>query len=576
MFLKQMRTRSGRVRLAVYESYWDGGRSRQRVVRPLGFLDELEREHDDPVSWGRAVAAEMTEAKRASGQSVAVEIHPMQKIDKRADNERNVGCAVALSQYAALGVGDALRSASRSSGAGYSLDAVCRLLVCERIVEPGSKLSAWANRGRYFFRSDFSDDDVYRALDGIAGARDIVVSAMNRRIAGAGIRDLSAVYYDVTNYYFEVDDEDGLRMKGVSKEHRRSPIVQMGLLQDANGVPISYRLFPGNTADCATMIPVLADMKRDHGLERVVAVADKGLNCSENIAAAAAAGDGFVFSQSIRGTKSDAALRAWVLEEAGYRRGEDFKVKSKQGFKTVHLKEGDTASGRAEDVEVEVKYVAFWSRKYAERARHERAKVVDRARALVADPGAYTRATSFGAAKYVKGLHFDRRTGEVADARALSLDEEAIAEAEALDGYYLIVTSETGWSDDRIIDTYRELWRIEESFKVTKSEIVARPVYVWTPPHVEAHFLTCYIALVILRLLQLASGLPCSRIREEIAAMGCVNVDANWWVCGHRTDDSDKLVESVGLEELKLKNLRTSDVKKILAKAAKCGIPHEK
>jgi len=317
-------------------------------------------------------------------------------------------------------------------------------------------------------------------------------------------------------------------------------------------------------------------MKRDLGVRSVTAVADKGLNCSKNMAALVAGGDHFVFSQSIRGTKSDKQLRAWVLDEGGYRRGEDFKVKSKQGFKTVHLKEEDAASGRAEDVPVEVKYVAFWSRKYAERARRERAKVVERARALVANPGAYTRATSFGAAKYVKGLHFDRKTGEVADARALSLDEEAIAEAEALDGYYLIVTSETGWSDDRVIDTYRELWRIEESFKVTKSEIVARPVYVWTPKHIEAHFLTCYVALVILRLLQLASGLPCSRIREEIASMNCVNVDANWWVCGHRTDDSDSLVESVGLEELKLKNLRTSDAKAILAKAAKGEIPHKK
>ncbi len=574
MFLKQMKTKSGRIRLAIYESWWDAGRSRQRVVRPLGFLDELEAEHDDPVAWGKAVAAEMTEAKRASGQAASVTVHPQQKIDKRVDNVKNVGIAVALSQYAALGVARALRSASRSSGAAYSLDAVCRLLVCERIVEPGSKLAAWGNRGRYFFRSDFSDDDVYRALDGIAAAKGAVVSAMNRAIARAGIRDMSAVYYDVTNYYFEIDDEDGLRTRGVSKERRKSPIVQMGLLQDAGGIPISYRVFPGNTADCATMIPVLADMKRDHGLERVVAVADKGLNCSENIAAAVASGDGFVFSQSLRGTKSDSALRQWALDESGYRRGDDFKVKSMQGRKTVHLKPADAASGRAEDVEVEVKYVAFWSGRYARRARRERSKVIERARALIANPGAYTRATSHGAARFVKGLHFDKSTGEIADARALSLDEGAIAEAEALDGYYLIVTSETDWDDGRIIDTYRELWRIEESFRVTKSEVEARPVYVRTPAHIEAHFLTCYAALVILRLLQLASGLPCSRIREEIAAMICVNVDANWWVCGHRTDDSDKLVESVGLEELKLKNLRTADAKRILAKAAKSKIPH--
>ena len=580
MYLKQIPQKNGRVKLAVYESYREGRRTRSRTVRPLGYLDELELEHDDPVAWGRAVAAEMTEAKRAAEQAVAIEIHPMQKIDKHADNVKNVGCAAALSQYAALGVGNALRSASRSSRAEYSLDAVCRLLVCERVVEPGSKLSAWHNRGRYFFRCGFSDDDVYRALDGIADARDTVVSAMNRSIARAGIRDLTAVYYDVTNYYFEVDGEDGLRMKGVSKEHRPDPIVQMGLLQDARGIPIAYRVFPGNAADCTTMIPVLSDMKRDHGLERVVAVADKGLNCSANIAAAAAAGDGFVFSQSVRGTKSDKALKEWVVDDAGYAHGSDeggrFKSKSKQGFKTVHLKAADTASGRPEDVEVEVKYVAFWSEKYERRARHEREKAIEKARALVANPGAYTKATSHGAAQYVRNLHFDKETGEVADGSALELDLDAIAEAERYDGYYLIVTSETGWDDGRVIDTYRELWRIEESFKVTKSEIVARPVYVWTPAHIEAHFLTCYIALVILRLLQLATGLPCSRIREEIAAMNCVNVDANWWVCTHRTDDSDRLVESVGLEELKLKNLRTADAKAILAKAAKGEIPHGK
>jgi hypothetical protein len=208
----------------------------------------------------------------------------------------------------------------------------------------------------------------------------------------------------------------------------------------------------------------------------------------------------------------------------------------------------------------------------------EREKVLEKSRQLVGSPGSYTRATHYGAAQFVKGVTFDRRTGEVLEDPKVKprLDQDAIDAAAALDGYYLIVTSETGWDDGRVIDTYRELWRIEESFKVTKSEIVARPVYVWTPAHIEAHFLTCYIALVILRLLQLATGLPCSRIREEIAAMNCVNVDANWWVCTHRTDDSDRLVESVGLEGLKLKNLRTSDAKAILAKAAKGEIPHKK
>lgn len=580
MYLKQIPQKNGRVKLAIYESYREGKRTRSRTVRSLGYLDELRSEHDDPVAWGKAIAAEMTEAKRAAEQAVAIEIHPAQKIDKRSDNVKNIGCAVVLAAYAALGIERPLRNHMRGSGAAYDLNAVLRLLVCERMVEPGSKLAAFNDKGRHFFRTEFSRDDVYRALDELAAAKGAVVSAMNRRIAQSGIRDLSAVFYDVTNYYFEIDDEDEQRTRGVSKEHRRSPIVQMGLLQDANGIPIAYRKFPGNTADCLTMIPVLSDMKRDHGLSRVVAVADKGLNCSDNIAATAASGDGFVFSQSVRGTKSDTALKAWVLEEAGYKRKTEgdckFKSKSRQGHKTVHLKPGDTASGKAEDVDIEVKYVAFWSEKYERRARHDREKVIERARKLIANPGAYTKATSHGAAQYVKNLRFDKRTGEVADGSALRLDLDAIAEAERYDGYYLIVTSETDWDDGRIIDTYRELWRIEESFKVTKSELRTRPIFVWTPDHIEAHFLVCYIALVILRLLQLATGLPCNQIREEIAAMNGVNVDANWWVFGHRTDESDLLVEAVGLEELKLKNLTAVKVREILAKAARWEIPHAK
>ncbi|MBQ9057695.1 MAG: IS1634 family transposase, partial [Atopobiaceae bacterium] len=560
MHLKQTRQKSGKTNLSIVESWWDPAmkRSRQRTIENLGYLEDLTCKHDDPVAWARALAAEMTEAKRVCEQAVSIEIHPTQKIDKRTDNVKNIGCAAVLSQYAALGIERALRNHMRGSDAQYDLNAVCRLLVCERIVEPGSKLSAFNNRGRYFFRTEFSEDDVYRALDELVAAKSAVISAMNRSVAQAGMRDMSCVYYDVTNYYFETDTEDELRCKGVSKEHRAGPIVQMGLLQDVRGIPISYRKFSGNTSDSTTMIPVLSDLKKDYKLNRVICVADKALNCSDNIAAAVALGDGFVFSQSVRGTKSDTALKAWVLSDSGYASqtedGSTFKSKSKQGYKTVHLKAADTASGKAQDIQVEVKYVAFWSQKYERRARHEREKLIEKARKLVSSPSSYTRATSYGAAQYVKNLHFDKETGEVVDGAKLELDLDAIAEAQKYDGYYLIVTSETDWADSRIIDTYRELWRIEESFKVTKSELKTRPVYVWTPEHIEAHFLICYIALVILRLLQLACGLSCSRIREEIAAMNGINMDANWWVFGHRTDESDLLAEALGLEELKLKN----------------------
>ena len=578
MFLKKITQKSGRTKLCVYESYREGARTRQRTVRALGYADELAAEHDDPVAWAESVVEEMNAEREAERQSAQVEIHPMQLVDKRAANRRNAGCAAALAVYSGLGIEVVLRNRSRGRAFSFDLSAVMRLLVVERILEPGSKRAAWERRGRHFFRCDLSLDDVYRGMDELAAARDSVVAAMNRAIASSGGRDASSVYYDVTNYHFECDPDgpDGPGERGVSKERRPLPIVQMGMPRDADGVPISYRLFRGNTTDGQTMVPVLADMKAEQGIGRVVAVADKGLNNSDNIAALVGRGDGFVLSQSLRGTRSDAGMKAWATSGDGWTTaGEDFRMKSMQGWKTLHLRAEDTADGRARDERVPVKWIALWSGKYDRRAKAERARVIERARDLVAHPGRHARHTHHGAASYVRNVAFDD-DGSVATNRELSIDEGAIAEAERYDGYYLICTSEVGWDDGRVLDTYRELWRIEESFRVTKSELEARPVFVWTTPRIEAHFLTCYVGLVILRLLQRATGIHASRIREEIAAMSCSALCANWWLFDHRTDESDAMLEAVGVPELRRKNMRTGEVRAAFAKAKRAGIPRKK
>ena len=578
MFLKKITQKSGRTKLCVYESYREGARTRQRTVRALGYADELAAEHDDPVAWAESAVEETNAEREAERQSAQVEIHPMQLVDKRAANRRNAGCAAALAVYSGLGIEVVLRNRSRGRAFSFDLSAVMRLLVVERILEPGSKRAAWERRGRHFFRCDLSLDDVYRGMDELAAARDSVVAAMNRAIASSGGRDASSVYYDVTNYYFECDPDgpDGLRERGVSKERRPLPIARMGMPRDADGVPISYRLFRGNTTDGQTMVPVLADMKAEQGIGRVVAVADKGLNNSDNIAALVGRGDGFVLSQSLRGTRSDAGMKAWATSGDGWTTaGEDFRMKSMQGWKTLHLRAEDTADGRARDERVPVKWIALWSGKYDRRAKAERARVIERARDLVAHPGRHARHTHHGAASYVRNVAFDD-DGSVATNRELSIDEGAIAEAERYDGYYLICTSEVGWDDGRVLDTYRELWRIEESFRVTKSELEARPVFVWTTPRIEAHFLTCYVGLVILRLPQRATGIHASRIREEIAAMSCSALCANWWLFDHRTDESDAMLEAVGVPELRRKNMRTGEVRAAFAKAKRAGIPRKK
>lgn len=572
MYLHKSKRKDGRVYLALVEGYRQDGKSKMRTVESLGYLDKLQELYDDPIAHFQAVCDERNAAKEAEAQAVAIEIHPQQKIDKRAVARKNIGSAVLLAVYNALGVETVIRNATRGSKAGYDANAVMRLLTVERILDPGSKKHAWENRERYFFRTEFSLDDTYRALDPICACRDRIVSAVNRAVDKMGIRDTACVFYDVTNYYFEVDEPGGLRQKGVSKEHRKGPIVQMGLLQDSGGIPIGYRLFPGNTPDVCTMLDVLAGMKRDYKCQRVIAVGDKGNNCSTNIAALTARGDGFVYSQSIRGAKSDAELKAWVLSEAGYARACDgegrvtYKVKSKQGYKTVTV-EGD--DGRRKKVDVDVKYVAFWSEKYQRRARRERQAAIDKARKLVANPGAYTAATHFGAAKYVKGMRVDAKTGELVEAAdVLEFDEERLAAEEACDGYYCIVTSETDMSDGDIIEAYRGLWKIEESFKVTKSDLETRPVYVSREEHIEAHFLTCYVALCILRIIQAATGGRHSArvIADELAAMCGTHLEGNWWRFDHRTDASDDLCRMAGVD-LTRQNMQLKDIKAALSQA---------
>ena len=565
--------RKGGTYLSIVEGYREGGKVKHKTVESLGYVDDLMEEYGpDPVAHFKQVCENRNAAKEAEAQTVTIEIHPRQKIDKRAVARKNIGSAVLLAVYNALGVETAVRNATRGSRADYDANAVMRLLVVERILDPGSKKHAWRNKDRYFFRTEFGLDDAYRALDVLCACRDRIVSAVNRAVDKMGIRDTTCVFYDVTNYYFEVDEPGGLRQKGMSKEHRKGPIVQMGLLQDAAGIPIGYRLFPGNIPDPRTMLPILQGMKRDYRCQRIVAVGDKGNNCSTNIAALVAGGDGFVYSQSIRGTKTDAETRDWVLSEAGYACTCDkegrvtYKVKSKQGYKTVAVEDPD---GKKRKVDVDVKYVAFWSEKYQKRARKERQAAIDKARRLVTDPGAYTAATHFGAAKYVKGMKVDAKTGELLEAAtALEFDEERLAAEEACDGYYCIVTSETEMPDSDVIEAYRGLWRIEESFKVTKSDLETRPVYVSREEHIEAHFLTCYVALCILRIIQAATGGKYSArvIADELSAMCGTHLEGNWWRFDHRSDASDDLCRMAGVD-LTRQNMRLKDIKAALSQA---------
>ena len=558
MFVKRQKRKDGRVYLSVVEGYrGEDGKVKTRHVRSLGYLDELEGLYDDPVAHFRAEVAAENEAARAEAAPITVTLHPLQRIDKRAEGRIDMGAAVPSAYFhRELGIRDFFERRRTSRGFSYDPCRILELLTWNRVSEPGSKAAAFAAKDRFPRKCGFTLDDVYRSLDYLAANADGLVKHMNGSIEEArGPRDRTRLYYDVTNYYFEMDgeDEEGLRKKGVSKEHRPEAIVQMGLLLDAEGMPLDYELFPGNVNDMSTMLP----MMRKAGLrgagspggERVVVVADKGLNTSSNIAACMLDGNGFVFSQSVR--RATRKLKEWVLDGAGYAESDSgrFKVKSRIADKAVHVTGED---GKRRRVMVPVKEVAFWSRDFCERARHERAKVIEKSRAAIAR-GDMSSAVARSSAKYAKDVPVVEATGEKAQHNWV-LDEARIAEDAKMDGYYCIITSEQEWPERDVIEAYRGLSRIEESFRVMKSTMGARPVYVWTREHIEAHFLVCYVALLEMRLMQAdveratGSRPSAEAVAEALRNMTGHRLDANVYHFDYRTDLTDALCSCAGID----------------------------
>jgi hypothetical protein len=557
MYLRKSKKPNGRVYLTIVEGYRnERGQNRTRTVESLGYVDELQgRGIEDPIAHFTEECRRRTQRRRELTEPVICRISPLQKVDKRGRHAQiELGAAVVDAYlHRDLGLWSFFERRRTARRVAFDPFRVLELLVWDRIAHPSSKKGSWEGRRAFPRKCPFSLDDVYHALDYFESRRDELISHINGSLEGArGPRDTTTLYYDVTNFFFEADDEDGFRMRGVSKEHRPNPLVQMGLFLDADGIPLDYALFPGNVPDVATLVPAMQSAGVRHGIdspERVVVVADKGLNASRNITRCALDGNGFVFSQSVRG--AERALRDWVLSEGGYRvNGEGtYKVKSRVFEKAVCVEGED---GRRRRVMVPVKQVAFWSRDFADRSRAEREKVIEKSiRAL--ERGDASAAASRSGVRYAKDVPVAKATGEAAQHNWV-LDEAAIRKDATLDGYYCIITSEQEMGDEEVIDCYRGLWLIEESFRVVKSDMDARPVYVSTEGHIRAHFLVCYIALLVMRLMQAdvkraAGERPSSAaIQEALSGVVGHRLDESHWLFDFRSDLTDVLGEIAGVD----------------------------
>ena len=423
--------------------------------------------------------------------------------------------------FSALGLDQLFASVKHASKIRYDLQGLVRLLVYGRILEPASKCATMEQNGTYHEPLVSSDnpDNVYDALTVIDENAEKVFRRMNTCIKRGIGRNPSLVFYDVTNFYFEIAEADedvldesgnvvekGLRKFGVSKENRKQPIVQIGLFMDDNGIPVSFEMFPGNTLDHHTLRPAMERTVDGFGLGRFVLVADRGMYSAPNMCHVTDAGNGYIVSKSLR--KSTAATRRWAVSPEGYTVVSDrFRRKSRTVQREVTLvkkdKNGKETRERRRFTEKEVVY---WSEAFYRREMHEHKSFLDFVERLRANPAGFrvSAAQSKSLKKFLKDEYLNKKTNEVVDGRKLvaMIDEDKLNEFNELMGYYMIATSELDTPDQEIIDKYHGLTQIEDQFREMKGTLEARPVFVNTPGHVHAHLLVCFIALTMMRLVQ--------------------------------------------------------------------------
>lgn len=538
---------NGKIYLSFVIGYRDrDGKVKQKTIKKLGYLEDLKKEFENPEEHFRNLAKEMS--KEAVDELIIKNINS-KIIDTEEFQKHNLGYIIIKKIYKELQIDNLLKEKQKKLQIEYNLNSIFEMLIYSRILYPDSKLSTYNNRNIFFEKFNFSQQDMYRSLDYFGKYKDEMLTLFWNLTKDKYGRDITNTFYDTTNYYFEIsyNDEDikdkdgniikkGLKKKGPSKEHRKTPIIQMGLLMDNDGIPMAYDLFPGNESEKLQMRPTLKKTKAKFGIDRTIIVADRGQNTSDNVVFVAGKNnddkinhDGYVYGQSIIGGSQE--FKEWAINQEGFISekvydengnlvtykvkqkeivdGKEktiyidkpvlFKHKSRIIAKTVTVKKDNNRNVK---YEVYQKQLVYYSRKYAERQKKLREQAIAKAKDLIANPGKYTKETSYGCTKYINNIAFVKKTGEIANVNDLSLNLTKIQEEEKFDGYYSIVTSEKNMSDKQIRDVYKGLWKIEETFKVTKSELETRPVFVWSDESIESHFLSCFVSLLIVRLLE--------------------------------------------------------------------------
>ena len=535
--------------LYVIKSIYNNGVHSSKVVERLGTVNELSKKlnGEDPIEWAKRYVNELNLKEKEGTREIMVKYSPSKVITKDEQHFFNGGYLFLQQIYHQLQLDKLCKRISKKYKFTFNLNSILSRLVYARIIYPSSKLATCQLSTRFIEQPDFKLQHIYRALEIFAKETDLIQSSLYNNSVKLSKRNTGVLYYDCTNYFFEIEYENGCKQYGISKEHRPNPIVQMGLFIDGDGIPLAFNINAGNTNEQVTLKPLEERILSDFELSRFIVCTDAGLSSQDNRIFNTKGARAFITTQSIKNLK--AHLREWSLDPKGWSLIDDCKTydiskldEKKYEDKVFHKERWIKENG------LEQKLIVTYSTKYRDYQRNIRNSQIERAQRLIdSNPGKLKKSNPNDYKRFITETHCTCE-GEVAEHKIHTINTELISKEAAFDGFYAVCTN---LEDDaaEIIKINKRRWEIEECFRILKSEFKARPVYLSRDDRIKAQFTACFIALVIYRLLEkkLNDKYTFHEIISGLRDMNFLEVKGEGYIPTYtRSDFTDDLHEAFG------------------------------
>ena len=536
----------------------EDGKSTTKVVEKFGTVEELREKlnGEDPIEWAKQRVQEMTEQEKELNEDIVWRLNTKLLIPKNEQRSYNGGYLFLQKIYHELGLDYICKKIEKKHRNKYDLSEILSMLLYTRVLYPGSKLSSLEDAKRLIEQPSADIHQVYRALSLLATEFNEIQADVYKRSLKLGKRDTRVVYYDLTNYFFEWEEEAGLVQYGHSKEGRPLPIVQMGLFMDKDGFPLAMCIEPGNTAETTTLKPMEELLKEKFGLSKLVVCTDGGLSSYENRKRDSAGGRAFITVQSLKKLRSP--LQEWALDTKGWNiSGSDSEYDISQldpdEYNSVTFYKERWEPTRMSTGEVlEQRIIVTFSFKYREYLSYVRNRQISRAQALIDSGRGNTskRKSPNDAKRYIKS-EYCTADGELAQIENFSLNQDMIDQESRFDGFYGICTDLEGPAPE-IIKINGGRWIIENGFRTMKTDLRARPVYLKRDDRIKAHFLTCFLSLLLYKYLEKkvnrgGQHFTTTEIIDTLKGMNFLSVNGEGYIPTYtRTDLTNHLHGSAG------------------------------